>query len=212
MSVRVLLVDDHELIRTGLAGVLDLEDDLHVVGVAGSVAQALQAYDDLRPDVLVVDLQLRDGTGLDIVRSLRARTDVPGPGLVVLTMHAGDEQVLAAMQAGASGFVGKDAPSCDVVRAVRHAAVSPRAFVSSGLTAAVTRYAGMTSAQLSEREHRVLVLLAEGLGLAAIAERLHVSESTAKGYAARIYQKLGVENRSQALVAAMRRGLLSALA
>ena len=124
----VLLVDDHELIRSGLAGVFDLEHDMTIVAPAGSVVEALRKYDELQPDVVVADLQLQDGTGLDIVRSIRK---VSNPtGLVVLTMHSGDDQIFAAMQAGASGFVGKDAPSAEVVRAARHAAVSPRSFVA----------------------------------------------------------------------------------
>ena len=100
----VLLVDDHELIRSGLAGVFDLEDDMSIVAQAGSVVEALKKYDEMRPDVVVADLQLQDGTGLDIVRSIRKVSNTTG--LVVLTMHSGDDQIFAAMQAGASGFVG----------------------------------------------------------------------------------------------------------
>jgi DNA-binding NarL/FixJ family response regulator len=209
MSTRVLLVDDHELIRNGLAAVIDLEADLDLVGTAGTVAQALAAVDLMRPDVVVADLQLPDGTGLDIVRTVRRTSDAIG--LVVLTMHSGDDQIFAAMQAGASGFVGKDAPAQEVVRTVRHSAVSPRAFVCSGLTTAMVRRAGGGSTRLSDREHDVLVLLADGLGTAAIADRLFVSESTAKAHIAHIYQKLGAANRAQALVTAMRVGLLSSV-
>ena len=207
--VTVLLVDDHELIRTGLAGVFELEDDMRVVGTAGSVSEALAAYDELGPDVVVTDLQLQDGTGLDIVRTLRSRS--AEVGLVVLTMHSGDDQVFAAMQAGASGFVGKDAPSQEVVRTARHATVSPRSFVCAGFAQAMVRRAAAESTKLSEREHEVLLLLADGLSAAAIGERLYLSESTAKSHIARIYQKLGVSNRAQALVTAMRIGLLSSL-
>ena len=207
MSTRVLLVDDHELIRSGLSTVLDLEPDLDLVGTASTVAEALAAIDTLLPDVVVADLQLPDGTGLDIVRAVRRTSD--RTGLVVLTMHSGDDQIFAAMQAGASGFVGKDAPAQEVVRTVRHAAVSPRAFVCSGLTTAMVRRVGGGSARLSDREHDVLVLLADGLGTAAIAERLFMSESTVKAHLGHIYQKLGAANGAQALVTAMRVGLLS---
>jgi DNA-binding NarL/FixJ family response regulator len=206
---RVLLVDDHELIRSGLAAVIDLETDLDVVGTAGTVAEALTAVDELRPDVVVADLQLPDGTGLDIIRAIRRTSDTTG--LVVLTMHSGDDQIFAAMQVGASGFVGKDAPAQEVVRTVRHARVSPRAFVCSGLTSAMARRVGGGSARLSDREHDVLVLLADGLGTAAIADRLFMSESTAKAHIGHIYQKLGAANRAQALVTAMRVGLLSSV-
>lgn len=205
----VLLVDDHELIREGLAGVIDLEEDLDVVAQAGTVAAALELYEQLSPDVVVADLQLQDGTGLDILRAIRRQSNTTG--VVVLTMHSGDDQIFAAMEAGASGFVGKDAPSQEVVRAARHAAVSPRSFVCSGLVGAMMRRQSSESTRLSDREHDVLLLLADGLGAAAIGERLYLSESTAKSHIARIYQKLGAANRAQALVTAMRIGLLSSV-
>jgi DNA-binding NarL/FixJ family response regulator len=207
--ISVLLVDDHELVRAGLAGVFDLEDDMTVIDQAGSVLEALAKYDELHPDVVVADLQLQDGTGLDIVRSIRKVSNTTG--LVVLTMHSGDDQIFAAMQAGASGFVGKDAPSSDVVRAARHAAVSPRSFVCTGLVGAMMRRSATESTRLSEREHEVLLLLADGLGASAIGDKLYLSESTAKSHIARIYQKLGATNRAQALVTAMRIGLLSSV-
>lgn len=206
---RILLVDDHELIRSGLSMVLDLEDDMDVVATAGSVAEALASYEEHQPDVVVADLQLQDGTGLDIVRTIRKDNDTTG--LIVLTMHSGDDQIFAAMQAGASGFVGKDAPSSEVVKAARHAAISPRAFICAGLAGAMMRRASGESTSLTEREHDVLLLLADGLGAAAIGERLYLSESTAKSHIARIYQKLGAANRAQALVTAMRIGLLSSI-
>ncbi|GAB3266025.1 response regulator [Nocardioides dilutus] len=207
--ITVLLVDDHELIRSGLAGVFELEDDMTIIATAGSVVEALRKFDELQPDVVVADLQLQDGTGLDIVRSIRKVSNTTG--LVVLTMHSGDDQIFAAMQAGASGFVGKDAPSSEVVRAARHAAVSPRSFVCTGLVGAMMRRGTAESTRLSDREHEVLLLLADGLGAAAIGDKLYLSESTAKSHIARIYQKLGATNRAQALVTAMRIGLLSSV-
>ncbi len=209
VPISVLLVDDHELIRSGLAGVFDLEQDMTIIATAGSVVEALRKYDELQPDVVVADLQLQDGTGLDIVRSIRKVSNTTG--LVVLTMHSGDDQIFAAMQAGASGFVGKDAPSAEVVRAARHAAVSPRSFVCTGLVGAMMRRGATESTRLSDREHEVLLLLADGLGAAAIGDKLYLSESTAKSHIARIYQKLGATNRAQALVTAMRIGLLSSV-
>jgi len=211
MTIRVLLVDDHELIRAGLAGVFDMQDDMEICGQAGSVTEALAAYADLKPDVVVADLQLQDGTGLDIVRQIRKLS--PATGVIILTMHSGDDQIFAAMEAGASGFVGKDAPSTEVVKAARHAAVSPRAFVCAGLVGAMMRRAAgnVEASRLSDREHEVLLLLAEGLGAAEIGKKLYLSESTAKSHIARIYQKLGAANRAQALVTAMRTGLLSSV-
>ncbi|MEO5652846.1 MAG: response regulator transcription factor, partial [Marmoricola sp.] len=105
----VLLIDDHELIRQGLAGAFAQAEGFEVVGQAGTVEDGLARTRELEPDVVVTDVRLPDGSGLDVVRTLRKER--PGMGLVVLTMYAGDEQLFAAMDAGASGFVGKDAPT-----------------------------------------------------------------------------------------------------
>lgn len=209
-KIKVLLIDDHELIRNGLGAVIDLEPDMDVVGTSATVAEGLAAYERLLPDVVVTDLQLQDGTGLDVVRTLRKKSDTVG--LIVLTMHSGDEQIFAAMQAGASGFVGKDAPSTEVIKAARHSSVSPKAFVCAGLVGAMMRRSSGESTALTEREHDVLLLLADGLNAAQIGAKLYLSESTTKSHIARIYQKLGAVNRAQALVTAMRIGLLSTVA
>lgn len=205
--IDLILVDDHELIRQGLAGAFGREDDFEVIGQAGGVGEALALARALEPRVVVTDVLLPDGSGLEIVRTLRReRKDV---GLVVLTMYAGDQQIFAAMDAGASAFVGKDTPSSTVVTAARHAAVAPLSFTCTGLAEAMVRRMTSTTPQLSDRERQVLDLLAEGLGATAIARRLYVSESTAKSHIAKIYDKLGAANRAQALVSAIRMGLLT---
>jgi DNA-binding NarL/FixJ family response regulator len=207
MGTTVLLVDDHELIRQGLARAFERDDDMTVVGQAGTVAEGVAAWRDLAPDVVVTDLQLPDGHGLDVVRAIRAHNDTVG--VVVLTMHAGDDQIFAAMEAGASAFVGKDTRATEVVSAAKHAAVAPRTFLCAGLSAAMMRRATNPSPpRLSAREEEVLSLLADGLGTSEIAGRLYLSESTAKTHITHIYQKLGAANRAQALVTAMRLGLL----
>jgi DNA-binding NarL/FixJ family response regulator len=157
--------------------------------------------------VVVTDVRLPDGTGLDLVRSLRR--DDADVGIVVLTMYAGDEQLFDALEAGASAFVAKDAPSDDVVAAARHAMVSPRSFTAANLAEAMRRRMSPVGPQLSPRESEVLRLLAEGLGVAAIARRLFVSESTAKTHISKIYEKLGAANRAQAIMNAIRAGLLT---
>lgn len=203
----ILMVDDHELIRSGLAGAFEASGEFEVVGQAGSVAEALAAARKTHPDVVVTDVRLPDGSGLDIVRALR--DERPEVGLVVLTMYAGDEQLFAAMDAGASAFVGKDAPSTEVINAAKHAAVSPRTFTCVGLGDAMMRKMTSVTPRLSEREREVLDLLGKGLGVSAIAAKLYVSESTTKSHITKIYDKLGAANRAQALVSAMRLGLLS---
>lgn len=205
---KVLLIDDHELIRQGLAGAFAQADGFEVVGQAGSVADGLDLAESLIPDVVVVDVRLPDGSGLDVVRTLRKQR--PEVGLVVLTMYAGDEQLFAAMDAGASGFVGKDSPTSTVIAAARQAAVAPLSFTCAGLADAMVRRMSSRAPRLSDRERQVLDLLAEGLGVSAIAAKLFLSESTSKSHIGHIYDKLGAANRAQALVTAMRLGLISA--
>lgn len=208
MTTSVLLVDDHELIRHGLAMAFSRDSGFEVLGEASTIAGAHAAITELAPDVAVVDLRLPDGSGLDLVRALRKERNELG--LVVLTMYAGDEQIFAAMDAGASAFVGKDSPSSEVIAAARHAAVSPRSFTCAGLPEAMMRRMSSATPRLSDRERQVLDLLADGLGVATIAANLYISESTAKTHIAKVYEKLGAANRAQALVAAMRMGLIDA--
>src|SRR5690349_4904013 len=203
----VLLVDDHELIRQGLARAFERSPDFTVAGEAGTVADGLRLARSLKPTVVVTDIRLPDGTGLDLVRTLRESDGEVG--IVVLTMYAGDEQLFGALEAGASAFVAKDAPADDVVAAARHATVSPRSFTAADLADAMRRKMSPSGPQLSPRETEVLGLLAEGLGVSAIARQLFVSESTAKTHISKIYEKLGAANRAQAIMIAIRSGLLS---
>lgn len=207
---RVLLVDDHELIRQGLGGAFDQAEGFEVVGQVATVADGLASARELDPDVVVTDVRLPDGSGLDVVRALRKESRTIG--LVVLTMYAGDEQLFAAMDAGASAFVGKDSPTSSVISAARQAAVSPLTFACAGLPEALMRRMSSGAPRLSDRERQVLDLLAEGMGVTAIAGRLYISESTAKAHIGRIYDKLGAANRAQALVTAMRLGLVDSTA
>jgi len=203
----VLLVDDHDLIRQGLARAFERAEDLVVVGQAGSVTEGLALSAALAPDVVVSDVRLPDGSGLELVRRLRGSSD--RVGLVVLTMYAGDEQLFAAMEAGASAFVAKDVPATEVVAAARRAVVGPTSFTATGLAEALRRRMSSPRPQLSPRELEVLGYLAEGLGISAISRRLYISESTTKTHITKIYEKLGAGNRAQAMISAVRAGLLT---
>ncbi len=207
MATSVLLIDDHDLIQQGLSRAFERDPGFEVVGQAGTLAEGERLAAALRPDVVVVDVRLPDGSGLDAVKRLRrSREEI---GLVVLTMYAGDEQLFAALEAGASAFVPKEAPAEDVVASARHAAVSPRSFTAADLAEAMRRRLQPPSGpQLSPRETEVLGLLADGLGVAAIARRLYISESTTKTHISKIYDKLGAANRAQAIMKAIRAGLL----
>ena len=207
MSTGVLLVDDHELIRHGLRRAFERSDDFHIVGEAGTVADGERIARDTKPGVVVTDVHLPDGTGLDLVRSLR--TIDQNVGIVVLTMYAGDKTLLSALESGASAFVSKDAPSDDVVSAARQAVVSPRSFTAKDLAGAMQRRLQPSGPSLSARETEVLGLLADGEGVSSISRRLFISESTTKTHISRIYEKLGAANRAQAIMSAIRAGLLS---
>src|SRR5690606_22337148 len=186
-STTVLLIDDHDLVRKGLRHAFDRDRQFEVVGEAGTVAEAVRLAGALNPDVVITDLRLPDGSGLDITRTLRKNH--PSMGIVVLTMYAGDDQLFGALEAGASAFVPKTAPAEEVVAAARHAASAP---------------------QPAPRESQVLKLLADGMSVAGIAKQLFVSESTAKTHITKLYEKLGAANRAQALMTALKLGLLEA--
>ena len=205
--MRVLLVDDHELIRQGLRLSLEQQPDVTVVGEAGTIAEAMRQQALEHPDVVILDVRLPDGSGLDAARALR--TAHPDLGLVILTMYAGDEQLFAALDAGASAFVPKSAPAAEVISAARHAFASPRAFSSSEMAGALSRRLNPTGPRLSPREDDVLQLMAKGLSVAAIAKQLYISESTTKTHLSKVYEKLGAANRAQALMAALRNGFVS---
>jgi DNA-binding NarL/FixJ family response regulator len=203
---KVLLVDDHDLIRQGLRRAFERAEDFTVVGEASSVAEGLAVASQTQPDVVIMDIRLPDGNGLDAVRKLHGENSALG--IVVLTMYAGDEYLFGALEAGASAFVPKDAPADDVVAAARHAAASPDAFSAADLASAMKRRLAPSGPQVSPREKEVLALLADGLAVAQIAKTLYISESTAKTHISKLYDKLGAGNRAQAIMAAMRMGLI----
>jgi DNA-binding NarL/FixJ family response regulator len=205
--IRVVLVDDHELIRVGLRKAFARDEDIEVVGEAASMGAGLRTVDRLKPDVLVTDVRLPDGDGISLTTQIRAGD--PSIGIVVLTMYGGDDQVFAALNAGASGFVGKDAPAEDVVAAARHAATTPGAFTARDLAGAMRRrMKAPVGPQLSKRELEVLGLLVDGLSIGQMARRLFIAETTAKTHVSHIYGKLGANNRAQAVMAAVRLGLV----
>lgn len=206
MTITVLLIDDHELIRQGLRRCFERDGDFDIVGEAGSLADGERLLRLTHPDVVVLDVRLPDGSGLQLAADARAR--YPELGIVILTMYAGDEQLFAALEAGASAFVPKNAPSDDVVAAARHAATNPRSFTAKDLADAMKRKLTPSGPQLSPREREVLQLLADGLGVAQISRRLFISESTTKTHISKLYEKLGAGNRAQALMTALKLGLL----
>lgn len=203
----MLLVDDHALIRQGLRRAFEETDDLVVVGEAASLSEARALDRAHAPDVVVIDIHLGDGSGIELVRDLR-RTR-PLVGLVVLTMYDGDEHLLAALDAGASAFVLKQSPTSEVVAAARRAAAAPLTFSAEGLAAALRRQLATPEVQLTPREQEILALLAQGLSVAQVSAKLYVSASTTKTHMVRLYEKLGAANRTQAVMSAVRLGLVT---
>lgn len=208
MTVTVLLVDDHALIRQGLRRAFEQTDDLEVVGEAASVDEAQALVRSLRPQVAVVDVNLGDGNGIDLVKRLRG--EHPAMGLVVCTMYEGDDHLLGALEAGASGFVLKSAPAGDVIAAARQAAVAPTSFTAHDLAGAMRRKMLEPQVRLTPREHEILQHLADGVSVAVLAKRLYISPSTAKTHMSKLYEKLGAQNRTQAIMNAVRLGLVKA--
>lgn len=206
MTTTVILIDDHELIRQGLRRAFERDPSFEVVGEAGSGSEARELMARARPDVAIIDIRLPDVNGLELAKELRGESD--DMGIVVLTMYSGDEHLFGALEAGASAFVAKDAPAEDIVAAARHASVSPRAFTASDLAEAMKRRLEPSGPRLSPREMDVLTRLAEGLSVAQIAGQLYISESTTKTHISKIYDKLGATNRAQALMTALRLGLI----
>lgn len=207
MAISVVVVDGHTLTRFGLTTLAAAHPDLEVVAEASTAAEALDVIAAAAPDVVTVDVALPDRDGLRLARELRDRH--PALGIVVLTSQGEDDVLFRALETGASAFVGKTAPVEEIVCAIRHAAVAASSFTAAGLAMAMARRQSTNDRMaLSPREREVLALLREGESIPAIARTLYVSPSTAKTYVSRLYEKLGASNRSQALMAALRSGLI----
>jgi DNA-binding NarL/FixJ family response regulator len=219
MTIRVLVVDDEELVRTGLRMILDSEPDLDVVGTASDGRQAIAAVRRLCPDVVLMDIRMPGLDGLEATRRILTEPDVPPCKVVILTTFDVDEHVYEALRAGASGFLLKDVPADQLAHAVRVAAAGEALLAPSVTRRLIASFARPVApapvpvaglSELTPRELEVLTLLAEGLSNAEIATRLFVGEATVKTHVARILTKLGVRDRVQAVIAAFRSGLVSA--
>jgi DNA-binding NarL/FixJ family response regulator len=216
MSIRLLLVDDEDLVRFGLRTILDLTDDIDVVGEAADGAQAVSAARALRPEVVLMDIRMPRVDGLAATRQILDRPDPPK--VVILTTFHLDEYVYSALRAGASGFLLKDTPPRQIATAIRAVASG-----SEMLSPAVTRrliaeYVAPRDdpqrvesrrklALLSDRERDVLTLIGRGLSNADAAQNLFMSEATIKTYVSRMLTKLGMANRTQAAILAHEAGL-----
>ena len=210
--IRLLLVDDHGVVRAGLRMYLHGQPDLEVVGEAGDGAAAIARVQELAPDVVLMDLQMPGMDGVDATRQIRATH--PEVEVVVLTTFLDGARISTAIQAGAIGYVLKDVPPGELADAIRAAArgeVHLAPAVQRMLMQAMAHpdHAGPSPEALTEREREVLALLAAGRSNKDIARHLHVSERTVKGHVGGVLGKLGLASRTQAAIYAMRHGLVT---
>ena len=209
MTIAVLLVDDHEIVRRGLVQLLAQAEDVNVVGQADSATAAVAQATRLRPDVAIIDVRLPDGDGVTVCREIRSLVQPP-PACLMLTSYSDDEALFGAIMAGASGYMLKEVSGNDLLAAVRTLA-SGGSLLHAGVTATVLqRLRGGPEedpryAALSPQERRILDLIAEGMTNRQIANRLFLAEKTVKNYVSSLLHKLGFDRRTEAGVYAAKR-------
>lgn len=204
MKSRIMVIDDHVLIREGLRRALASQSEMSVIGEAASKREALVQIPHHKPDAIVVDLHLPDGSGLEIIAWARALSQ--RMGIVALTFSTLPEHVLACMESGASAHVDKSAPISELISAIEHSCEHPLTFNSRRATEAIAHR--NLNIGLTPRELEILEILPTGDTVAEIAKRLYVTEATVKTHLASVYRKLRASNRVQAINAARRAGLL----
>ncbi len=202
-TVRVFLLDDHEIVRRGIADLLQAEPGVIVVGEAGTAAEALRRIPATRPDVAVLDARLPDGSGIDVCREIRSL--FPEIRCLILTSYDDNDALFAAVMAGASGYLLKEIRGSSLVDAVRQVAAGNSLLDPAVTEKLLTRLREGTPqdprlASLSEREREVLTLITDGLTNREIGEHLHLSEKTVKNYVSGLFAKLGMQRRTQAAV------------
>ena len=207
MTIRVFLLDDHEIVRRGLADLLELERDIEVVGEAGTCADALHRLPACHADVAILDVRLPDGSGVEVCREIRDK--YPDTRALMLTSYSDDEALFDSIMAGASGYVLKEIQAPALVDAVRQIA-SGHSLLDPAATQRVLDRLRRSEAEdeqlagLSEQERKILALIGEGLTNRQIGERMHLAEKTVKNYVSSLLAKLGMARRTQAAAFAAR--------
>jgi DNA-binding NarL/FixJ family response regulator len=204
--VRVLLADDHPVVRAGVAGMLAVEPDIEVVGEARNGAEALEAARALRPDVVLMDLRMPEMDGVAATTAICA--ELPDIHVLVLTTYDTDRDIVRAVAAGATGYLLKDAPLADLADAVRAAARGETVLAPPVAARLVQHVRAPEAESLTPRETQVLALVAHGMTNAEIGRALFISEATVKTHLLRVFVKLDVDDRTRAVMVAYERGLL----
>jgi DNA-binding NarL/FixJ family response regulator len=217
VTIRVLVVDDQELLRTAFRALIDAEDDMQVVGEAADGAEAVELTARAQPDVVIMDVRMPVMDGIEATR--RITSAGAGPRVLMLTTFDQDEYVFDAMRAGASGFTLKSRPLEELLAAIRVVAAGEALLAPSVTRRLIAHFAGQRQpqaarraalGQLTEREREVLLLIAQGLSNQELAEALHISMPTAKTHVSRILAKLGARDRAQLVMIAYESGLVAA--
>jgi DNA-binding NarL/FixJ family response regulator len=199
----VLVVDDHALLRTGVANIINQEADLRVVAEAGNGVEALEAYDRCHPDVTLLDLRMPVMEGVETVRRIRERD--PLARVIVLTTYDTDEEISRALKAGAKAYVLKDISADDLIGCIREV-LAGKTYLAPAAAAKLAE--GVTRVRLTPRELAALRLMADGKANKEIATELDISERTVKTHLGHLFEKLGVTSRTEAVKVATRRGLV----
>ena len=205
--IRIILCDDHPVFRSGLKGVLESQQDFDVIAEAAIGAQAVLLAKQLRPDVMLIDLRMPEADGLSAVRAIKAES--PGARVLVLTTFGHDSDIFEAIEAGAMGYLLKDVPPEEIIRAVRDTMLGNSPLSPAVAGRMMGRLRGDAEHVLSRRETEILGLVAKGRSNREIASELWISEATVKSHLNSAFDKLGAKDRTSAVVAAMKQGILN---
>ena len=206
-KIRLLIVDDHPVVRDGLHGMLDGQPDFEVVGEAGDGSEAVNLTETLKPDIVLMDLRMPVMDGVAALGEIKAHS--PQVQVLVLTTYDSDADILPAIEAGAAGYLLKDSSRQELYDGIRAAARGETVLAPAVAARLVGKMRAPAEEQLSGREVEVLQLVAEGKSNGEIAAQLHISQATVKSHLVNIFGKLGVSDRTAAVTAALRKGILS---
>lgn len=202
--IRILIVDDHPMLREGVASIIQLQEDMGLVGEAADGSEAIEAFTRLQPDVTLMDLQMPVVGGVEAITAIRAAH--PAARIIVLTTYSGDVQAVKALKAGAAGYLLKSALRKELLDAIR-AVHAGRRYVPPEVATDIAIHAA--DEHLSEREVEILRLVADGKANKEIARQLAISDETVKGHLKSVFTKLGVRDRTEAVTVALKRGVIA---